>query len=161
MRGMDTSLVFAIIFAIIVIGLILVFGYQQIGNMFCFNGAAQVDKAVKDMENEVNVIYNLAEGASKQFKVSIPSGSSICVINTSDPSPAGTWLPNPDTFPIISSTVRLRNANILITYNCGGNEQAYRIDHLDLARRQASFCVGSGGTIYVENAGDYVAASPG
>ena len=50
MRGMDVGLLFAIIFAIVFIALLMVFGFGQITNMFCFNGVAQVDKAVKDLE---------------------------------------------------------------------------------------------------------------
>ncbi len=167
MRGMDTSLVFAMIFAVIFIGLLLVFGMGQITNMFCFNGNAQVDKAVKDLENDVQNVYNLAEGASKLFRVSIPSGSSICVVNTSNPdiNPAGYWMPNPDQMPVISQKIMLKDANVWINYNCGSNEQTYRIEHLRAVRQPGavgtgSFCASGGSSIYLENAGDYVAASP-
>lgn len=164
MRGMDVSLVFAMIFAIIVIGLILVFGYQQIMNIFCFNGQAQIMKSVKDLENDVQNVYNLAEGASKLYSPNIPGGSSICIINTSDPSvnEAGKWLPNPDLLPIITSKISISSANIWMNYNCGNQEQTYKIAHLRPTRlgNTGSFCVGSGEQIYIENAGDYVIASP-
>jgi len=168
MKGMDVSLVFAMIFAIIFIGLLLVFGMGQITNMFCFNGNAQMDKAVKDLETEAGTVYNLAEGASKLFRVSIPAGSSICVINTTDPNPndAGYWLPNTDQMPIITNKIRLRSANIWINYNCGNNEQTYKIAHLKAVRSPGasgtgSFCALGGQSIYLENAGDYVAATLG
>ena len=74
MKGMDTSMVFAIIFAIIVIGLLLAFGLGQVSGIFCFNGVAQVDKSMKDLGNAVDNIYNMAEGNSQMFTVSVPSG---------------------------------------------------------------------------------------
>ena len=168
MKGMDTSLVFAMIFAIIFIGLLLVFGMGQITNMFCFNGIAQVDKSVKDLDNEAQAMYNLAEGASKVFRVNVPTGSSVCVINTTDisPNPGGYWTPNPDLLPVIGEKVRARNANVWINYNCGNNEQTYRIEHLKAVRTPGasgagSFCAGPGSSIYLENMGAFVAASPG
>lgn len=168
MKGIDTSLVFAMIFALIFIGLLLAFGMNQITNLFCFNGVAQVDKSVKDLENDVRSVYNLAEGASKLFKVVVPSGSSVCVINSSDPNPnpAGYWMPNPDNMPIITNKMRLRDANIWINYNCGNNEETYRIEHLRPVRQPGmggtgSFCAGSGSSIYLENKGVFVSAEPG
>lgn len=166
MKGMDTGLVFAMIFAIIFIGLLLAFGMNQITNMFCFNGVAQVDKSVKDLENDVKNVYNLAEGASKLFRVSVPSGASICIINSSDPNPnpAGYWMPNPDNMPIIANKIRLKDANIWINYNCGSNEQTYMIEHIRPAKNiggTGSFCVGPGESIYLENKGTFVSAEPG
>jgi len=168
MKGIDASLVFAMIFAVIFIGLLLVFGMGQITNMFCFNGMAQIDKAVKDLDNDVQNVYNLAEGASELFRVSVPSGSSICVVNTTDPgiNTPGYWMPNPDLMPVITQQIRLKDANLWINYNCGSNEQTYKIAHLKAVRQPGatgtgSFCASSGESIYLENAGTYVAAMLG
>jgi hypothetical protein len=164
MKGMDVGLLFAMIFAIVFIGLLLVFGYNQITNMFCFNGVAQVDKAVKDLENEIANMYNLAQGSAKPFDPRIPAGSSICLLNTTDLSPSGTWLPNPDQAEIIRNRIAIDKANVWINYNCGDNKPTYTIAHVRAVNPAGysgtgSFCAQSGDTIYIENAGDYVAAS--
>jgi hypothetical protein len=168
MKGMDAGLVFAMIFAIIFIALLLVFGFGQVTSMFCFSGQAQIDKSVKDLENAVQNTYNLAEGSAKPFAVSIPSGSSVCVINPADVSanPAGGWMPLDDQLPVIRAKVEVRQSNVWINYNCGNGEQTYKIEHLRARDRPGyagtgSFCAEAGGSIYLENKGDYVAASRG
>jgi hypothetical protein len=159
MKGMDTSLVFAIIFASIVISLLVVFGGGQIAKMFCFNGIAQVDRSVRDLESKSDYVFkNLATGSSDNFKVSLPGGSKICIVDPSSPGPTATWFTNPDMQPLIENRIRYSNSNVWIVYGCGDDTE-YKIANLRLAPGQENFCATSGDSIFIENTGDYVAAS--
>ncbi len=149
---MNTSLVFGIIFAIIVIAFVLVFGAEQITNIFCVGNTAQVSKAVNDLENEVENVYNLGQGSSMPFLVKIPKDSLICLINYDDPSPMNNWNPDPDIFESINYSVRNKGQNVWIDYGCA-NDEGYRISHLRLSE---NFCVDTGTELYLENMGSYV-----
>ena len=152
--GMDTGLVFGIIFAIIIIALLLVFGIEQIVNIFCMGNIAQADKSVKDLENEVESVYNLAEGSARTFTVRIPGNARICLVNPDDPSPMNSWAPDPDLYESIKYSIESKQQNVWIKYGCGTSDDGYRIRYLQVSE---NFCAGSGTELYVENRGYYVA----
>jgi len=149
---MDTTLVFGIIFAIIVIGLLFVFGIEQIGGIFCLGNTAQVDKAVKDLENAVEGVYNLADGSALPFKVAISRNARICLINHSNTVPMNNWNPHPDLYESINYTMYTKRQNVWIEYGCGP-DSGYRIRYLRISE---NFCVGGGTELYLENKGYYV-----
>jgi len=151
---MDTGLVFGIIFAIIIIALLLVFGLEQIVNVFCVSNIAQADKAVKDLENAVENVYNLAEGSAMPFRVAIPRNARICLINHEDPSPMNSWNPDPNLYESIKYTIESKNQNVWIIYGCGTSDTGYRIRYLKLTE---NFCVSGGTELYLENKGYHVA----
>ena len=93
---MDVGLVFGIIFAVIVIGALFVYGFDLIGGFFCTGNDAQTLKAVKNLETSVKDIYTLSEGSTTPFKLYLPGDSRICFINPDDPNPnrARGWDPD-------------------------------------------------------------------
>lgn len=151
---MDTGLVFGIIFAIIIMALLLVFGMEQIVNIFCVGNIAQADKSVKDLENTVENVYNLAEGSAMPFRVAIPKNSKLCLINYNDPAPMNSWNPDPDLYNSIKYSIENRRYNVWIRYGCGTEEIGYRINYLELTE---NFCVSGNTELYVENKGYHVA----
>ena len=140
---MDTGLVFGIIFAIIIIGLLLVFGMEQIVNIFCITNTAQTNKAVKDMENAVDNVFNLGQGSAMPFQVSIPRNARICFVDPDNPIRMNNWNPStdPDMYRIIMYRINASRSNMWITYGCGTNRNEYRVSHL---RVSENFCVGLG-----------------
>ncbi|RLI96668.1 MAG: hypothetical protein DRO99_04090 [Candidatus Aenigmatarchaeota archaeon] len=150
---METGMVFGIIFAIIMIALLLVFGMDQIVNIFCVSNTAQTNKAVKDLENAVEDVFHLAEGSAMPFKIAIPRNAELCLINYSNPSPMNNWNPDPDMYNIIRNRIQANQYNVWINYGCGTHEPGYRISYL---RVSENFCVGLGEELYIENKGHYV-----
>ena len=153
---MDTGLVFGIIFAIIVIGLLLVFGMGQIADIFCVTNTAQVQKAVKDLEQATEDVYNLGQGSSMPFKISLPRNARLCFVDYENPEPQK-WHPEPDLYDIVKSQINASRANLWIIYGCGSHKHTYRISYL---RTAENFCADSGDNIYLENMGRYVAVEP-
>lgn len=151
---MEISMVFGIIFAIIVICLILVFGMDQVVNMFCVTNTAQTQKAVKDLENLVNNVYQLGEGSSMPFSVKIPRNTKLCFLNYSNPAPMNNWAPDPELYQSIGYEISQKRYNMWILYDCGLGEPGYKVKYLSI---HENFCVGTGTELYLENKGQYVA----
>lgn len=146
---MNVGMVFMVIFAIVVMGLVLVFGMEQIINLFCFANEAQTIKAIKDLENEVDNLYILAEGASKQFDLGIPGDAEFCFVNPSNPG--ANLLKGWDPDPVIVSIITENGYNLWYTH-CTG-QSGYKIPYL---LPSYNFCVKSGVILYIENKGAYV-----
>jgi hypothetical protein len=151
---MNTGLVFGIIFAIIIIAMLLVFGLEQIVNIFCISNIAQTDKAAKDLEHEVENVYNLAEGSMVPFKVAIPRNAKLCLIDPDDPSPQNSWVPHPDLYDSMKYEIENKRYNVWLIYGCGTNDKGYKINYLETTE---NFCVKGGTELYVENKGYHVA----
>jgi len=146
---MNAGMVFVIIFAIVVMGLVLVFGANQIINIFCFANDAQTSKTIKDLKTEVDNLYILSEGSSKLFDLLIPSDAEFCFVNPSSPeaNPMKGWKPD----PVVLSFITENDYNLWYTHCSGKN--GYNIAHL---MPPENFCVKSGTTLYMENKGMYV-----
>lgn len=149
---------FAIIFAIIIVGIIVAVGFTQIQQFFCFGSVAQTDKAVKDIESLADEVFVLSEGSSKTYLLALPSDSKLCFINRTHPDvtpyldPGKTW--NPD--PLVISQM-LRNPSSpsyqapLWIYRCGDSfGQGYKMRYLSPSR---SFCSRHGDQLVLENKG--------
>jgi len=154
---MDTGMVFAIIFTVIIIGFVLAIGIGQIQDFFCLGSNAQTNKAVMDIESVVEEVYVLARGSSKTYTLSLPADSKICFV-AEDPSPhpyldtTKTW--NPDKI-ILDEVFRNPNSpqygSNLWIYHCGTPiGEGYKMKYLSPSK---SFCAVSGRSIYIENAG--------
>lgn len=83
---MNVGLVFGIIFTVIVMGLLLVFGTGIISDMLGLGSQAQVQKSIKDIENQVKNLVTLSRGSTLPYKVAIPQNTKICFVNSTDPS---------------------------------------------------------------------------
>jgi len=148
---MNVGMVFAIIFAVIVMGVVLIFGSQQIVNIICLGNEAQTGKAIKDLETSVKNLYGQAQGSTNVFDLNLPSDSRFCFINSSDPSarPGADW--NPD--PVIQTMIKNNGYNLWYSH-CTG-KSGYVINHLMIPSNK-NFCVKSGSELYLENKGFWV-----
>jgi hypothetical protein len=158
---MNVGMVFGIILAIIVMSFVIVFGLDQIGNMFCAGSVAQVNKAIMNLEDVVGDIYSAGLGSSDTYLMSIPETAKVCFVNTDDPRPnlALGWKPDPNDYPVIEQTIQMNGYNTWIYYGCGPeHEPGYRIDYMVVDQ---SFCTITGEYVYLENRGMTVGVEPG
>ena len=142
-------MVFALIFAIVLISFIVVFGYDAITRMFCIGKDSQVQKAFDSVKEYVNRLYMKAKGSSDIAEVNIPSGSRICFVNSTSPgrNSAGQWYPDRS----IEEIITVEGYNTWIEF-CRGSE-GYTLRHV---RIDENFCVIGPSRIYLENKGAYV-----
>ena len=156
---MNVGMVFAMIFALIMIAMILVFGIGGIGNIFCLSSDAQVASTIKDLESMVEQTYVLSEGSSRVFDLVLPGDAKFCFVNTEDPGEPGAYLnPEHDWVPeeAYSTIIRERGYNLWYT-QCSGRD-GYKLEHLGV-RDAKSFCVAGGDSLYLLNKGLYVEVS--
>mgnify|MGYP001612611797 CR=1 FL=1 len=142
---MNVSMVFGIIFTIIVIALLLVFGSSQIQSLICLSNDGAIIKTIQDMDTRVQGLYGEAEGSSRRVTLRIPSSSQICFLNPEDLSLNAVGI-DFQLEPLIKS----KGYNVW-TFQCSG-QYGYNITHLVA---EPSFCAKSG-ELYLENKGDYV-----
>ncbi|MBI4182223.1 MAG: hypothetical protein HY520_04625 [Candidatus Aenigmarchaeota archaeon] len=155
---MDPGMAIAIIFTLIVIGVIIVFGFGQIGGLFCTGANAQLFKAVQDLEDTVEEVHVLARGSAKTYRVAVPSDTSLCFVNQTNPAPhpytnpAYTWNPDPlviDEF-LQNPASPAYQAPVWMT-PCGSVlGEGYQMKYLSPSR---SFCAPGGTTLLIENVG--------
>jgi len=78
---MNIGLIFGVIFAIVLIGLLLVFGYQQIVQMQHLQQIAQIKRAMDDLQTATERVYSLGGESAEKFTFSLPGGvSKVCFI---------------------------------------------------------------------------------
>jgi len=76
---MDVGLIFGMIVAIFIIGLLIVYGYQQITNLQDMQEQANLLKAVDGITAAVDRVYSLGGESSEKFRLSFPGGvSKVC-----------------------------------------------------------------------------------
>lgn len=145
------EMVFIIIFAIIVIGFILVYGGGTIMDVFCIGNIAATDKSIKDMEHIVQEVYHFAEGSSQVFQLNLPRSVKICFINSSSPESniIKGWKPD----PVIEDIIKTEGYNIWIYYNCGNRDTGFKINYLSTSE---NFCITGSNKLYLENRGTYI-----
>jgi hypothetical protein len=152
---MDVSMVFGMIFTIIVMAALLVFGWDQIANLFGFGGEAQLLRSIDSLNKKIDDVYRLAEGSRAQFTLAFPKSYSLCFFNASDPSPkfysdkSKTW--NPD------QTVKFRiNQSGFNSWWYSGSDTAtgdgYRLSYLEIPTSK-NFCSLGGSKLSIVNRG--------
>ncbi len=152
MKAMSVGMVFALIFTVIVIFFVLLFGSGIINNIFCFGNNAQMKKSLEDIQDIVeNRIYPKSQGSSETYKLNVPGDIKFCFINPSNPEDnlAGDWVPE----RIYQNLIKEHGYNVWI-YMCGG-QKGYTIKHLFISPDK-NFCAKSGDTLYIENQGPHV-----
>lgn len=158
---MQVGMVFAMIITIVIIGLVLVFGFQQIQSFFCLGSIAQTNKMVADVEALTEELFVLSKGSAKTYRVSLPADGTVCFINETHPGPHPyedtrlTW--NPDRLILEQFLQNPDSAsygsNVWI-HRCGDAlGQGHSIDFLSPSK---SFCAPSGEELFLENKGSSV-----
>jgi hypothetical protein len=159
MKALSVGMVFALIFTIIVIGLLLTFGMDSIIRFFCFANDAQTTSVIKKLEIAVDSLYEKSEGSSLLFKLKLPSNAKLCFVNASNPSsrfhtdPVKTW--NPD---ITIQDMIKENGYNLWFFHCSG-QSGYKItckNSPQCFQPSDNFCATSGSELYLVNKGEWI-----
>jgi hypothetical protein len=153
---MNTGVVFTLIVAVIVIGILLVFGTGQMASMFCLSSDAQAGKVITELESEVDRMFDLAKGSSHSFMLNLPGDAEFCFVNSADPASVG-WQPewmNWQSDPVYAAVISENSYNLWYTH-CSG-QSGHRIPGLGVTD---SFCAPPGTEIELRNEGTYVSAS--
>jgi type II secretory pathway pseudopilin PulG len=78
---MNIGLIFGMVVAIFVIGMVIAFGYQQVQNMQQMQENAEVAKTLQNFEAAVERVYAGSGETSEQFAFTFPSGVyKVCFI---------------------------------------------------------------------------------
>ena len=152
---MDVSMVFGIMFTIIVMAALIVFGWDQIANLFGFGGEAQIMRSIENINKKIDFIYRNAENSRSEFTLAFPKSYSLCFFNSSDPSPrfysdrSMTW--NPD------QTVKFMiNQSGFNSWYYSGEDTAaghgYAFRYLDIPTAK-NFCSLGGSRLSIVNRG--------
>lgn len=155
-KAMSVGMVFGIIFAIMVIGMILVFGADVTNIIFCTGNDAQIQKTIKNMQSVVEDIYVMPSGSGDWFTINIPKNFKICFVNSTDPRPVFhpdqqmNWDPD----RVYQRIIQDEGYNIWFKH-CGG-ESGGEIKHLFISPEK-NFCAKPGQRLYLENTGRWVA----
>lgn len=148
----SAEMVFIIIFAIIVMGFVLVYGANVITDMFCIGNVASTDKAIKNLETMVQEVYHFSEGSSQLIKLNLPSNVKVCFIDSENPGAnrAKGWDPD----PAFEDLIKLKKYNVWIYYNCGSSKgNGFQINYLSTSE---NFCTAGSRNLYLENKGTSV-----
>jgi hypothetical protein len=85
---MNVGLIFGMVVAMMLIGMIIVFGYDQIMNMQEMQEQAEMKRAIHDLKNAVDRVYSLSGETSEPFGLTFPGGVyKVCFI----PGYRGEW----------------------------------------------------------------------
>ena len=78
---MNIGLVFGVIVAMMLMGMIIVFGYQQITNMQLLQEQAQIKKTIEELTTAVDRVNSLSGETSEPFTLSFPASvTKVCFL---------------------------------------------------------------------------------
>jgi hypothetical protein len=150
---MDMALVFGIIFAAIVMGLLVFFGFKYINEMFAMSCESQTGQLTENLKNVVRSTSALSKGSVQEFKIIVQStcATRICFVDPQHPeieNTEGKWVPDELTTYLVS-----RNKyNLIITEKDGGIK-GYIIEKL---KPYVNFCLTSTRDVTIRNTGAMV-----
>lgn len=159
---MDVSLIFGIIFTIIVMGALIAFGWPLIADYLGFGENAQVLKSIDSLGKKIDSVYRLAEGSGAQFNLSFSKDYRLCFFNSSNPAPryysqrSMTWDPDWTTKYSINAS------HYNVWYYQGQDDaagQGKKIPYLDTPTDK-NFCAPGGTALYLEKKYDWVEVKP-
>jgi hypothetical protein len=145
---MDAGMVFGIIFTIFVMGIVIVFGWDQISNFLGFGEQARMTRELESIKQKVDQVYNMAENSEKSHTLSISSSNKICFFNSSNPSAriygddSISWKPDP------VYTTLIKNEGYNAWYYAGSTKSGCTIPKLDMPTDK-NFCAPGGSKIYI------------
>lgn len=148
---MDTSLVFGIIFASIVIGLLLFFGIRYIGDMSEMACKSQMGQQIITLENTVKATLSLSRGASQELRLLIPQCfKKICFVDPDHPEENTQEGWEPDT---VATRMVVGEGDNVIIYHPDGVVEGKKINKL---KPYVNFCIASSTDVIIRNAGALV-----
>lgn len=146
---MNVGLVFGIIFAAIIIGFLLFFGYTYINEMFGVNCEAILGDQIIKLREQVGRTFQFSLGATQEFTLTVPACiEKICFVNPDDPSSYGNW----ETNNVITRMILTYDYNVIV-FRDDQSSGGHVIDHLTT---EYNFCVSSKKTLLLKNDGPFV-----
>ncbi|MBI4176228.1 MAG: hypothetical protein HY518_03420 [Candidatus Aenigmarchaeota archaeon] len=156
---MDVGMVFAIILTTIVIVLILTFGMEQIRELLGIGKLAQVANSMQKLRDDVDLVYTLAEGTTKPFKLGIPSDVRFCFVDIQNTGanedseyfadPKTRWNPEAG----VAREIGRKGYNIWIYQSANDFGKGYLVENLD---PEESFCALGPRSLILQNKGFFV-----
>jgi hypothetical protein len=153
---MDVSLVFGIVLAAIVIGLLMFFGYDYISKMLSLSCESQLGQQIQNMKNKVKSTLTLSKGAAQEFDIMLQSNcvTKVCFVDPDQASienkEAG-W--EADEF---TSSFASKNSYNVIIIKPGNGIDGYQIAKL---KPSVNFCLTSSKKVIFRNTGTLVDVS--
>jgi hypothetical protein len=78
---MNVGLIFGMIVAILIMGMVITFGYAQITNMLEIQERAEIERNIRVFSEAVERIYSMSGETSEEFTLTFPSGvSKVCFL---------------------------------------------------------------------------------
>lgn len=164
-KGQMMSQPFYYIFAIIVIGLILIFGFKYAGKLFKVGCEVEVVDFVNDIKKEINELKTLSYGSSRECFVTKSSGENkcefilpndvegICFIDTTKGQFEDILFK--DVKELVSNLGESANRNLFLSVRKGGNCEADPVMIKNL-KIDKPVCLKSGKSFIMENTGNTV-----
>ena len=155
---METGTVFAVIFTVILISALLVFGFNFIASLWEQHELQQMGQAVKDLQTTVNSWWiTTGTGSVTTFDLQISESTTFCFVDRYDPSPniQRGWDPN----TIIQGMITEKTYNLWIYYQSGSKQIGKIINHLNASENFGNFCADNGAQLKLENIGMWVEVS--
>jgi len=150
---MNVGLIFGIIFAAVIIGFLLFFGFVYLSDMMNFNCEAILRDQIIKLREQVGKTFRLSLGASQEFELLIPQCiEKICFINPEDPSSYGNW----QTSNAINIIVKSYGYNMIVF----SKDQTFDGHKIDNLAAEYNFCIHSKETILLKNDGPLVMVKP-
>ena len=149
---MDTSLVFGIIFAAIVIGLLVFFGLKYINEMMLVTCESQIGQQITNLRNAVKSTLSLSRGSSQEFRLLFPGcANKICFVDVNHPEIENSgegWVPTEFTTTLVSS-----NKYSFLVFKPDNRVEGYTIDKF---KPYVNFCISSSRDVILRNTGTTV-----
>jgi hypothetical protein len=150
---MEVGLIFGIIFAAIVMGLLIFFGFRYISDMISISCESQVQQQAENLKNVAKSTLALSKDSAQEFKIIIQSNcvSRMCFVNTDNPQVENNewgWIPS----EFLTTMVSRYGYNVIITRPDGAID-GYQIDKL---KPSVNFCLTSTKEVTLRNAGKTV-----
>ena len=148
---MNVGLVFGMIFAAIVIGLLLLFGVKYFGEMSEAACESQMGQQITNLRNAVRSTLTLSKDSVQELRV-IVSGcfEKICFVDPNHPEdyPEAGWDPENHVRLIVTN----EKSNVII-YKSSGVVKGHKIEKF---RPYVNFCMPSTKTVTLQNTGKLV-----
>jgi len=160
---MEVSTVFGVIFTLILISALLIFGFNFLSSIFQEQELNQISEAVDNFQATVTNFYYTTSGSpdgpssTSTYTLQIPSSSTFCFVDPLDPSPniGLGWDPQGFTETIIED----EGYNLWIYYQNGASEVGRTLEHTNISSG-SSFCIQDGDKLKLTNLGVWVELSP-
>lgn len=146
---MEVGLIFGIIFAAIVMGLLIFFGFRYISDMISVTCESQVQQQAENLKNAARSTLALSKDSAQEFKIIIQSNcvSRMCFVDPDNPQVENKewgWVPSEFLTKMVSSY----KYNVVIT-RPDGTIDGYAIDKLVPS---SNFCLTSTRDVTLRNA---------